>query len=342
MTMQESFKNKYGPNAIAPAEKKIDLTVERIIWGSVKARGYHQALGPRPIAAKKFSELLKNPTYQIFGLTNDRKQPVGYYAIMLVNDNNSMIIHHAESFTGKSLNRESTMLLLDHTGCDYVMGIGEDDDTVSRYTRMGFKLIENNWCHPTALYQGLKHNPHIQDVSGLEMLTEEQVEQLQKLVAQTIYEEGQFDPLERNIFREVMPEEVIERARGNQYRTLVWMDGKDIVGVVQLQFTEWREVVLTGVGVKYEFKGKRIGRNLMAAACEVASRSHTEILASTFSLNVPMEHLLGDVFKWRRLVGTYGVALDKEAVSWKRSKSTGSTAGHGQPLYRETPNAVNR
>ena len=320
---------------VEPAEQQINITIERLTWGSEKAREYYHAFGSRTIAIKRLNVILKNPQYQVFGLRNDRHKPLGYISVITTMGDETLIIHHAEEIISKSLNKVSMMMLLDHVGCRYAMTVDGTSDNFDFRKRMGFKLIENNWMVSCKPYEKLPVDKRIVDISGLETLNDIQHEQLTRLVRHTIWREGQTDPFGREIFREVLPESVIERGRTSQYKTLVWMDGGDILGVAQLQYAQWGEIILSGVGVDGCHTGKRIGRNLIAAAIQKAGLSHEHLMATTFADNVPMNHLLGTLLNWESLPGSIGVELVENAVSWKKSKKyLGVTAGHGAPVYK--------
>ncbi|QVW55841.1 hypothetical protein pEaSNUABM9_00260 [Erwinia phage pEa_SNUABM_9] len=297
-------------------------SIARVFWGSVHARKLRELLQPGTDSANRLDAFLKNPSIAVYGLTMEGEWG-GYFATSNVPGDETLACHHFAQLKAHAVRPTTIQLLLDHTGTSNLMMLGEDEKKISRLENLGFILIENNWSAETKPYADLEVDKRVVDIStdlADQVIGEKDLHDLNIVLSCSIMEEGEYDPLKRWILSTIRPDQVIERGRSGQYRTLVWREGGEILGVVQLEYTNWGGVSLTGMGVHPKHQKRRIGRNLVAAAMKLASQSHEEISATTFAGNVPAEHLLGNLLCYTKLPGSYGIGKTEDAVSWKRTK----------------------
>ncbi|ANZ48410.1 putative GCN5-related N-acetyltransferase [Erwinia phage vB_EamM_Caitlin] len=296
-------------------------SIARVFWGSDKARKLRELLQPGSDSGRRLDAFLKNKAINVYALMCNHEFG-GYFATSSVPGDKTLACHHISQLKRDAVRPTTVQLLLDHTGTSNIMMMAETPEKVKCLEALGFILIENNWSAQTALYANLEIDKRVQDISGLpvELVDADDLQCLNVILSCAILKEGEYDPLQRYILDTIRPDQVLERARTGQYRTLVWREAGVIKGMVQLEYTVWGGVSLTGMGVHPSCQNQRIGRNLVAAAMKLASQSHDEISATTFAGNLEAEHLLGRVLRYTNLPGSYGMAFNEGAVSWVRPK----------------------
>lgn len=310
----------------------------RLFWGSDYSRLFAEMLKDSLEKQRTLSTYLKRREYSVYGLVDyNTLSPMAYVVVSTYDGDESLTCHHMQEIVKGGISYMSIMTLLDHTGSTDLMLLAATPEQERYLSSMGFILVENNWLGKTALYRDVQLDKRIMDISGMESpwLTESRIERLGDIAGQSIYVEGESDPLKRSIFKMVSPTDVIARAGTAPYRTVIWFDGV-IKGMAQSQYVGGN-VFLSGLGVLPEFQKERIGRNLVAALLKEASNSCEDMMASTFSLNQPCEHLLGSVLRWQRLPPSYGLAHNPDTVSWKKPKRHGIKKGEqDNPTFTET------
>lgn len=295
-------------------------SITRVFWGSTHARTLRELLQPGSSRGRRLDAFLKNPAINVHAYISNGTFG-GYFATSTAPGDKTLACHHFEEIKKESVTTSVIQLMLDHTGTDNIMMFGESPEMVKQLERIKFILIEDNWHADTRPYRDLPLDKRIVDISLLpeELVTEDNLHELDVILSCALVDEGEYDPLRRNILRTILPRDILERARTGQYRTLAWIEGGVIKGMVQLEYTSWGGVSLTGMGVSRQSRKQRIGRNLVAAAMKLASSSHETITATSFAGNVEAEHLLGRILRYSKLPGTYGMNFSPDAVSWKRS-----------------------
>lgn len=312
-------------------------SIVRVLWGCERARKMREALEPNSEAAKQLNRFLKDPAIRVFSFTVD-KVDVGYFAVSGSPDDTTLVCHHMQEIKKGAFSPITFQLLMDHTGTDNIMLLCESDEHRARLTKYGFIDVERNWSASTQPYRDVKMDSRIKEITGLGSgdISPEEIEQLEKLIGATMYDESQGDPFGRNVFRMLLPEEVIERARVGHYRTFAWREDGQIKGLAQLEYTTWGGVSLTGLGVERNSRKSRIGRNLVAKVLQVAGETHEDVLATSYINNGEATHLFGNVLKWESLAVTMGMEFQPTAVSWKRTKNKlGHGANHLGPTVEE-------
>ncbi|QVW28623.1 putative GNAT family N-acetyltransferase [Erwinia phage pEa_SNUABM_8] len=297
-------------------------TIARVFWGGPHARKLRELLQPGTDSAYRLDAFLKNPSICVYGLKMGDEWG-GYFATSNVPGDETLACHHFTQLKAHAIRPSTIQLLLDHTGTSNLMILGETEKQISRLENLGFILIENNWSAQTKPYAELEVDKHAVDISlalADNELSDSELHELNVVLSCSIMQEGEYDPLERWILSSIRPDQVIERGRTGQYRTVVWREDGHILGIAQLEYTNWGGVSLTGMGVHPDHQKRRIGRNLVAAAMKLASQSHEEISATTFAGNLPAEHLLGTLLRYTKLPGSYGIGKTEDTVSWKRTK----------------------
>lgn len=297
-------------------------SIARLFWGSDKARKLRELLQPGTDPANRLDSFLKHPSIVVHALVRNDEFG-GYFATSSVQGDATLACHYFVQLKRDAIRPSTFQLLLDHTGTSNVMMHGDTPEHIARLEKLGFILVENNWSAPTDLYANLVLDKRIQDVTGLsrDIISEKDLEELNVILSCAILREGEYDPMGRYILETIRPDQVIERARTGQYRTVVWREDGVIKGMAQLEYTVWGGASLTGVGVHPQYYNQRIGRNLVAAVMQLASQSHREISATTFAGNTEAEHLIGNVLRYTKLPGSYGMLLSEGVVSWKRTKN---------------------
>lgn len=296
-------------------------SIARLFWGSEKARKLRELLQPGTDPANRLDSFLKHPSIVVYALlANDEFG--GYFATSSAQGDATLACHYFTQLKRDAIRPSTIQLLLDHTGTSDMMMHGETPEQIARLEKLGFILVENNWSACTDMYADLTLDKRIHDITGLpkELVSAKDLEELNVILSCSILSEGDYDPMKRYILDTIRPDQVLERAKTGQYRTVVWREDGVIKGMAQLEYTVWGGASLTGIGVHPHHTKQRIGRNLIAAVMKLASQSHREISATTFAGNIEAEHLIGEVLRYTRLPGSYGMVLNEGAISWKRSK----------------------
>lgn len=296
--------------------------IVRVFWGTEMARKLRGLLQPGTEPARRLDAFLKNQSIRIYAITH-ANEPGGYFATANTPGEQSLVCYYYKEIRRNIIRPTTIQLLMNHTGTSHIMMMGESPEHIARMESLGFILVENNWVVKTDAYAGLRIDSRIQDVSGLpaDLMNSDDMHALDIILSCAIIDEGNLDPLERRVLSLVRPSEVIERSRGGQYRTLVWREDRTIKGMINLAHSVGGDVSVLGLGVHPKHQKQRIGRNLLAAALQLASKTHTHVTASTFAGNLPADHLMS-LLRFTKMPGTYGMVVQEDVVDWKRSKGS--------------------
>ncbi|MDP4360197.1 GNAT family N-acetyltransferase, partial [Escherichia coli] len=171
------------------------------------------------------------------------------------------------------LNKLSLLLVLDYTGFTYLNRIARGVEEIAELNDLGFRHTHTAYRLGTRTLSDITLPTNVKNVSGdfYKDLTGAQREQLMMLFGTSIVENINADPVTRS--RQIMPqvETLVELVRHVNHYTYVWMDGNDVVGVVQVKSRNLSECELKAIAVSESHRGRGIGRALLYRALQIAS-----------------------------------------------------------------------
>ncbi|ORS89625.1 hypothetical protein BHS87_26955 [Escherichia coli] len=141
------------------------------------------------------------------------------------------------------------------------------------------------------------------------------------LLGTSVVENINADPVGRS--RQIMPqvETLVELVRHINHHTYVWMDGNDVVGVVQVKLRNLNECELKAIAVSETHRGRGIGRALLYRALQIASTTAAPLEIGCYNNNPAFRHLAVDLFKFRPYEYEFVLVRDDDVVSWERRKN---------------------
>lgn len=296
-------------------------TVGRLFRADIRTDDFANFVGTGA-RADRLSKYLKDPSYSVYVVRNAQARWVGYLVATYQHGDPTLTCHYFEEFEAGALDAVGLALILDHTGFEFMSCPAPNDEVEKQLISRGFELADLMWSCSSRLFDGVIAASEIQYISG-ERFPELPIadrERVRELVAGGIYEELSQDVRGHYLYTSPIADTMVNRISHANVETVVWRDGKEIVGVAQMRLVSKGVVMLSGVAVKYTHQRKGIGRRLIGALFDFAQRHSDTVYIETGANNEAANHLYGDILRCTQVVRSMVLKRNNELVSWKKAK----------------------
>lgn len=297
-----------------------DLTVGRLTRRDIRNPQLQACLtGPNGAAIR---EALCNTELNTFSLQKG-KTIQGFIITKHIYGDPTLHCLYMHEIVPGCLNKLSLLLVLDYTGFTYLNRIARGVEEIAELNDLGFRHTHTAYRLGTRKLLDVTLPTNVKNVSGdfYKDLTRAQREQLMTLFGTSVVENINADPVTRS--RQIMPqvETLMELVRHINHYTYVWMDGNDVVGVVQVKSRNLSECELKAIAVSESHRGHGIGRALLYRALQIASTTAAPLEIGCYNNNPAFRHLAVDLFKFRPYEYEFVLVRDDDVVSWERRKN---------------------
>ncbi|QVW55093.1 hypothetical protein pEaSNUABM29_00049 [Erwinia phage pEa_SNUABM_29] len=297
-------------------------TVGRLFRADIRTAQFAEQVGISTPRAKRLMGFLKDEQYSVYVIYGLQAKWEGYLVATYQHGDPTLSCHYFEEFVPNALDTVGMALVLDHTGFEYMSCPAPTPDTEEKLLQRGFVLSDFVWTAPSRLFDGVITATEIKSISGdaWHELSKTDKEDVRSLVGVGVYEELELDVRGHYTYTAPIADLVVNRIPFAGNETVVWREGKEIVGVAQIRLQEKGVVILSGVVVKAQHQRKGIGRRLIGALFEYAARHSDTVFIETGACNEAANHLYGNILRCTQVLRTMTLKRNPELVTWKRAK----------------------
>lgn len=296
------------------------MPIIRLLPGVLKTAEFIAALDSRPADMERLKKITKNETVRCYAQVNDAGYPSAYAVTSFTEGADSLLCNYFQELGSGKVTRQFLVDLLDHTGFEVMTVPAPSPEVVKILTIHGFTLAETVWQGDVSTYRNFPVSRDVENISGeaYYKLSKEDADRLREIMSDAYFGDLRTDPLKRRPGEGSFFQDVMERIADFRYETFIIRNPeRKIVGYAQCHRLEPGTVVVQGVGVALEERGKRYGRKLIAAVLKHAAGLGPTVYATVFAENAASEHLFKNVLRFRQIMPVYGLSRHESEMDSK-------------------------